>query len=49
MNYKAFQEIVEYFKEAKEAFEKQNKTMGFQYLGGWNEDREEEYYRNYDY
>lgn len=47
-NYRAFLEIIEYFKEAKEAFERQNNMMGFQYLGGWNEEREEEYYRNYD-
>lgn len=47
-NYRSFLEIVEYFKEAEEAFKKQNNMMGFQYLGGWNEEREEEYYSNYD-
>ena len=47
-NYRSFLEIVEYFKEAEEALKKQNNMMGFQYLGGWNEEREEEYYSNYD-
>ena len=49
INYKSYEILRTYFEEARKEKRWQEKLMGFQYLGDWNEDAEENVYRIWDW
>lgn len=49
INYKAYEQIRTYFEEARKQKRWQEKLMGFEYIGDWNEYEEEQYHIERDW